>query len=74
MGEKKPLNQSSRTQTLRVSAGAIGAIPVVGPIVQAALNELIPDVRQERITKYLLEIEETVDLLVLEKIFILKKF
>lgn len=55
------LGESKGNQAARIGASALGAIPVLGPIIQATVTETIPNIRLERIEAYLRHLERRID-------------
>ncbi|MBO6561150.1 MAG: hypothetical protein JJ959_11460 [Nisaea sp.] len=59
--DRPTLGESKGNQAARIGASALGAIPVLGPIIQATVTETIPNVRLERIEAYLQHLERRLD-------------
>lgn len=57
-GEKLERNRADVLAT--ISKGALGAIPIVGPIAAEVVGELIPNQRLDRIKDFLIELENRV--------------
>lgn len=55
------LGESKGSQAARIGASALGAIPVLGPVIQATVTETIPNVRLDRIEAYLRHLEQRID-------------
>lgn len=61
-----PLGEDVSTKIGRIVASAPGGIPVVGPIIQSAILEVIPNIRLQRIENYLRHLQSQIDDLQLE--------
>jgi hypothetical protein len=58
---KGPLGDDSKDRAIRIVTNLSGAIPVVGPVLQTVLAEVLPDLRLKRIETYLLALQAQVD-------------
>ncbi len=52
----------------RLAASLPGVIPVVGPIIQAVISEVIPNVRADRVETYIHYLQDQIDELKLERV------
>lgn len=64
--EGPTLGDSPTSRALRLGAAFVGAIPGVGPIIQAVLTEAIPNTRMSRVEEYLLAIDKRLSEIELE--------
>ncbi|GGF66949.1 hypothetical protein GCM10011332_21300 [Terasakiella brassicae] len=58
---KTNLGDKRSIQITRIASSLVGAIPYVGPVVQAIVAELIPNTRVERLEKFVLELRDRLD-------------
>lgn len=61
-----PLGETRGDAVARTAGVVAGLIPFIGPIIQIALNETIPNARMERIETYLQYLSERIDKIRLE--------
>lgn len=61
-----PLGENAATKIGRIVASAPGGIPFVGPIIQSAILEVIPNIRLQRIENYLRHLQSQIGGLQLE--------
>lgn len=63
-----PLGDPYQNAVTRIAMSAPGMIPIVGPVVQAAIQELIPNVRLNRFETYIQYLQDRIDELKLKAV------
>jgi len=55
--EKPELGDTTKSGLIRVASSVVGTVPVVGPVIQAVVSEVIPNTRIERLENFVLHLE-----------------